>query len=132
MQVLNSYVVKWSGVTASAVNTDLGASATSDPILVSSYPNFSFNPTWATANTPVGTLDVQVCNAKRSGNTILPANTTASWVTVASVQLAVGTDPSPGIQLFENVSFGWARLVYTRASGGSGDLLSCEFQGTVA
>lgn len=127
MENINSFAVTWTAAGVTTASTDMGASVNSNPTPVNRFRIFSFNSTWTTANTPVGTIDVQVCNAPVNSPT-LTGDETANWVTLTSLQLQVpGT--SPGLQHIQVAGFSWARLKFTRVSGGSGDTLSAQLQG---
>lgn len=125
MVILDSADMTWAGATS----VDMGATVNSDPFPVNRFRTFSVNANWGTANSPVGTLDVQVCNAHTRNGTTLTTGETANWTTLASLQAKPGTDTPPGLQHVQVNGFAWVRLVYTRTSGGSGDKLSAQLQG---
>ncbi len=126
----NSYNMTW-GKTGVQPNqsVNLGASSVSDPLPVAGAYRFSVNSAWTTTSAPVGTLSVQVCNAwQNDGQNPNNSGSPVNWVTLTALNLTLGTDPSPAIQLVVSNAFGWMRLVYTRTSGGATDTLSAQIQ----
>lgn len=87
--------------------TDMGASFNSASEDLLNHRFVSITATWATANSPVGTLTVQGCDD----------DTNFQNITGASQAV-----PGTGAHVFEiEVASRYVRLAYTRTSGGSGD-----------
>lgn len=126
MQRPDSYDVQWL-VGGNYVNqVALTADSVSEPIQIATFRSWSFNQYWTGA--PIGTLNVQVCNAHNKNNLILPGEITP-WVIIPDLSTALSASPLMAIQIQELNAFGWVRLAYTFTSGGVGATLGALFQG---
>jgi len=93
-----------------ATSKDLGASWDSDAVFLGRHTAFSFDIVWLGADPPVGEFKLQGSNG-------------AAWQDIPRSTLSVN---GAGSEIF-NVTNRYCekvRLVYTRTSGGSGDIVA--------
>jgi hypothetical protein len=122
----DAYQITWgSGVTS----VGLGASVTCDPFPVHRASAFAVDLNFTTTSTPVGTFDLQVANVPvRNGSKLIADDANnANWVSLG-ITATAGTTTPPVMMAVTANSFSWARIVYTRSSGGASDTANAWVQ----
>lgn len=97
---------------------DLGADITGATVDLSDAQGASFEITYTNAHTAVGTFKLQVSNNSSSSN----------WATVLSIAVDSTLNASFDLVGTPATAFQYARVVYTRTSGGSTDTATANYR----
>lgn len=102
---------------SSGVSGSMAASITSAPTIIQNMSMVSYDISWASGSTPVGTMSVQVSNTY-SQNSDGSVRNAGSWTTIdlSSVPAVSGNSGAGFIDIDEIAAYA-IRLVYSRVSG---------------